>query len=196
MTTQLSPDGSTRVAGTGTSSSDGPRWGSGTKALLALTRVALGSVFLWAGIDKVFGLGYSTAHDKSWLNGNSPTKGFLSHVSVGPLQSLFHSIAGTWWADWLFVLGLIGIGAALVLGVAMRFAAICGALLMFMMWLAEFPLDKINSAGEPTGSTHPLVDYHIIYGLSALALAAVGAGRAFGLGDLWARVTKGNKLLQ
>ena len=195
MTTQLSPDGSTRVAGAG-APTGATSWGSGTKAVLALARVALGFVFLWAGIDKVLGLGYSTAGEKSWLNGNSPTNGFLSHVSVGPLQSFFHSIAGTWWADWLFILGLIGIGAALILGVAMRVAAVAGAVLMLMMWIAEFPLDKINSGGEPTGSTNPLVDYHIVYALTALALAAVGAGRAYGLGNLWSRLTKGNKFLQ
>lgn len=30
-----------------------------------------------------------------------PAKGFLSHVSVGPLASTFNDIAGATWADWL-----------------------------------------------------------------------------------------------
>ena len=54
---------------------------------------------------------------KSWINGGSPTKGFLSGVEVGPFQSSFNSIAGTWWADTLFMLGLLAIGVALILGV-------------------------------------------------------------------------------
>jgi len=196
MTTQLSPDGSTRVAGPGTAPTGPTSWGSGTKALLALTRVALGFVFLWAFLDKLFGLGYSTPSARSWLNGNSPTNGFLSNVEVGPLTGFFHSIAGTWWADWLFMLGLLGIGVALIAGVAMRLAAVAGAVMMFMMWLAEFPLDTMTTAGEPSGSSNPIVDYHIVYALVGLTLAALGAGRAYGLGDLWSRVTKGNTFLQ
>jgi len=197
-TTQLSPEGSTRVTGAGTVSNDQARssWGSGTKALLALTRVALGFVFLWAFLDKLFGLGYSTPSARAWINGGSPTKGFLSAVAVGPFEGFFHTIAGTWWANGLFMLGLLGIGLALILGIAMRFTAVCGAVMMLMMWAAEWPLAKMSSAGEATGSSNPFVDYHIVYALAGLALAAVGAGRAYGLGDLWARVTKGNKLLQ
>ena len=44
--------------------------------------------------------------------GGSPTKGFLSSVDVGPFTTAFHAIAGTWWADWLFMLGLLGVGVA------------------------------------------------------------------------------------
>src|SRR6478609_1919055 len=32
---------------------------------------------------------------------NSRGASRLSHVDVGPLQSVFNNIAGTWWADWL-----------------------------------------------------------------------------------------------
>ncbi len=83
---------------------------------IAALRVSLGFVFLWAFLDKTFGLGYATPNEKSWISGGSPTKGFLSHVDVGPLQSAFNNIAGTWWADWLFMLGLLTIGVALILG--------------------------------------------------------------------------------
>src|SRR6478672_9186004 len=55
---------------------------------LALTglRLALGIEFLWAFLDKTFGLGYATPTARAWINGGSPTKGFLSHVSSGPLS--------------------------------------------------------------------------------------------------------------
>ena len=65
---------------------------------LAVLRVSMGFVFLWAFLDKTFGLNYATPSAKAWINGGSPTKGFLASVQVGPLQSLFHAIAGTWWA--------------------------------------------------------------------------------------------------
>src|SRR3954451_17740966 len=73
---------------------------------LAVLRIAVGFVFLWAFFDKTFGLGYATPAARAWVNGGSPTKGFLSAVHAGPFQSTFHSMAGSGWADWLFMLGL------------------------------------------------------------------------------------------
>src|ERR1700712_3293580 len=85
---------------------------------LAVLRVSTGFLFLWAFLDKTFGLHYSTPSARAWIHGGSPTNGFLKGVAVGPLQTMFHSIAGTWWADWLFMLGLLGVGVALIAGVA------------------------------------------------------------------------------
>jgi len=155
---------------------------------LAVLRIATGFVFLWAFLDKTFGLNYSTPSAKSWIDGGSPTKGFLSSVQTGPFQSLFHSIAGTWYADWLFMLGMFGIGVALIAGVAVRAAATCGVAILAMMWLAEFPLAQHTSAGALTGSTNPLTDYHVIYAIGLVVLAATYAGSAWGLGRRWARL--------
>jgi thiosulfate dehydrogenase [quinone] large subunit len=163
----------------------------GAVAVAAL-RIALGFVFLWAFLDKLFGLNYSTPSAKSWINGGSPTNGFLSHVEVGPFQSFFNNIAGTWWADTLFMLGLFGVGTALILGVAGRLAAGAGTLLMVGMWAAEWPLAQFTSTGAANGSSNPLTDYHVIYALALIVLAVIGAGRFFGLGHWWAGVT-GNK---
>lgn len=86
---------------------------------LASLRVLTGFVFLWAFLDKTFGLGYATASGKGWIDGGSPTKGFLGSVAAGPMESTFHSWAGDGWADWLFMLGLLGIGLAVMAGVAL-----------------------------------------------------------------------------
>jgi thiosulfate dehydrogenase [quinone] large subunit len=155
---------------------------------LAVLRVATGFVFLWAFLDKTFGLHYSTPSGKAWIHGGSPTKGFLSSVAVGPFQSQFHTIAGTWYADWLFMLGLAGIGVALIAGVALRFAAASGVLMMAMMWFAESPFAQHTSAGEASGSTNPLTDYHFIYAVVLVVLAATYAGHTWGLGKVWARL--------
>lgn len=155
---------------------------------LAVLRMAIGFVFLWAFLDKTFGLNYSTPSAKAWIHGGSPTKGFLASVDVGPFQSWFHSIAGTWWADWLFMLGLLGIGVALITGVAMRIAAACGVVMMALMWFAEFPLAQHTTAGAPAGSTNPFVDYHFIYAVVLVVLAATYAGGTWGLGRIWARL--------
>ena len=82
--------------------------------MLAVLRIATGLVFAWAFVDKTFGLGYATPSANAWLSGGSPTKGFLGNLDHGPLASMFQSWAGAWWADWLFMLGLAGIGIALL----------------------------------------------------------------------------------
>ena len=155
---------------------------------LAIVRVVLGVEFLWAFLDKTFGLGYATPAARAWVNGGSPTKGFLSRVAVGPLEGTFHAIAGAAWADWLFMAGLLGIGIALIFGIGLRIAAVSGTLMMLGMWAAEWPLAKLTSAGEPSMSTNPIVDYHIIYALALIVLALTYAGHTWGLGKLWAKL--------
>src|SRR4051812_31281326 len=61
---------------------------------LAVLRISTGFVFLWAFLDKTFGLGYSTPSARAWIHGGSPTQGFLKSVDVGPFQSTYHAIAG------------------------------------------------------------------------------------------------------
>jgi thiosulfate dehydrogenase (quinone) large subunit len=155
---------------------------------LAIVRVVVGLEFLWAFLDKTFGLGYATPAARAWINGGSPTKGFLSNVAVGPFESTFHAWAGAPWADWLFMAGLLGIGIALIAGIGLRIAAVSGTLMLLGMWAAEWPLAKFTSAGEPSMSTNPIVDYHIIYALALIALALTYAGHTWGLGKLWAKL--------
>lgn len=154
---------------------------------LAVTRVAIGWVFLWAFLDKLFGWGYATASKNAWIHGGSPTKGFLASVSAGPMASIYHSWAGKGWADWLFMLGLAAIGVAVIAGVALRIAAVAGTAMMAFMWMAEWPLAKHGAAGL-TGSTNPLVDYHVIFALVLIVIAAIGAGDTWGLGRWWAKL--------
>ena len=147
---------------------------------LAVLRFATGFVFLWAFLDKTFGFGYATPAERAWINGGSPTKGFLSSLETGPFVNFFHSIAGTGWANWLFMLGLLGIGLALILGVGLRIGAASAILMMGFMWVAEWPL--------AAGSSNPIVDYHVVYAISAVVLALTYAGHTWGLGRLWAKL--------
>ncbi|MFE0458807.1 hypothetical protein ACFW1A_06045 [Kitasatospora sp. NPDC058965] len=157
-----------------------------TAVALAAARVSLGFVFLWAFLDKAFGLGYATTSAAAWVNGGSPTKGFLSHVSAGPLQSAFHQWAGQVWADWLFMLGLLGIGLALIGGIGLRIAAASGTLLLAMMWAAEWPPARHLANGAASGSSNPVADYHLLYALLLIVLAVTTAGDSWGLGRRWA----------
>lgn len=140
----------------------------------ALLRVVMGLIFLWAFFDKLFGLGYATKPDKSWLLGNSPTTGFLKGGVRGPLADFYHNLAGNPLIDWLFMLGLLLLGLALLLGIGLKMAGYAGALLMLLMWSALLP---------PT--SHPFLDDHIVYLLVLLSLAHSQAGDVWGLGKWW-----------
>lgn len=152
----------------------------------AVLRITTGLVFMWAFLDKTFGLGYATGSANSWINGGSPTKGFLSRVDVGPFSETLRGWAGGWLTDWLFMLGLLGVGVAVTLGIGLRISAIAGSIMMLMMWVAEWPLDRFTEAGQPTMSTNPIIDYHLIYAIVLIALAVYYAGNTWGLGRKWA----------
>lgn len=141
----------------------------------ASLRLLTGFVFLWAFLDKTFGFGYATPSGKGWIDGGSPTKGFLSGVAAGPMESTFHSWAGDTWADWLFMAGLLGIGLALIGGIALRLAAVAGTAMMALMWVAEWPPAKHLSDGTASMSTNPFADYHLVYAVVLIALALAAA---------------------
>ncbi|HEY8788605.1 MAG TPA: hypothetical protein VIM10_05675 [Actinopolymorphaceae bacterium] len=142
----------------------------------AVLRVVYGFTFLWAFFDKLFGLHFSTATAKSWLNGGSPTKGFLSS-SEGPFAGFYHAIAGRGITNWGFMLALLAIGLALTLGIGMRLAAIGGAVMYLMMWSVVLPT-----------VTNPFIDDHIVGALVVVLLALIGAGHIWGLGAAWNKV--------
>lgn len=145
--------------------------------LLAVTRLGLGFVFIWAFLDKTFGLGRATPAEGAWIDGGSPTEGFLTNAATGPFTDFYHGIAGDAWANWLFMIGLAGIGVALILGVAMRIAAVAGALLMVMMWTVVLP-----------PANNPVVDDHLVYAVLFVLLALTSAGKTLGFGRVWERI--------
>jgi thiosulfate dehydrogenase (quinone) large subunit len=157
-------------------------------SIAAVLRIGLGLVFFWAFLDKTFGLGYATPGERAWVNGGSPTQGFLGNIDHGPFGAMFRAWAGAGWADWLFMLGLAGVGVALLLGIGMRIAAVSGTLLLVLMWAAEWPLARFTDAGQPTMSTHPFLDDHIIYALVLILLAVIAAGNTWGFGKFWANL--------
>lgn len=158
-------------------------------------RIALGWIFLWAFLDKLFGLGFATcraeggsdidvACDAAFIKGGAPTFGFLEFGTQGShTGDLFSWMApasptAANLADWLFMISLLAIGVGLVLGCASRLAAIGGAVLLVFMYLAGFVWPENN----------PVLDDHLIYGVALLGIAFTGAGRYIGLGERWNRL--------
>lgn len=146
-------------------------------AVLGIARLAMGWVFLWPFLDKTFGLGHETESANAWIHGGSPTAGFLGNATSGPFSGMYGSFAGHAWADWLFMLGLLGIGSALLLGVAGRIAAAAGVTLLVLMWSAVLPPEN-----------NPFLDDHLVYALLLVVLAMTHSGDTFGLGRVWAKL--------
>jgi len=155
---------------------------------LAVLRIGFGLTFLWAFFDKLLALGFSTGRnpetdvvdrfgDAAWINGGSPTEGFLAFGAKGPFKDFYNDIAGAGWANWLFMLGLLGIGVALTLGIGMRFAAAAGALLYVMMWTVALPPEN-----------HPVLDDHLLGAATLVVLGLALAGDTWGLGRMWSRL--------
>jgi thiosulfate dehydrogenase (quinone) large subunit len=149
---------------------------SAARYVFAGVRIALGTVFLWAFLDKLFGLGHETASKAAWINGGHPTTGFLKFAAAGPFKGFYNSIAGAAWADWLFMLALLGIGIALILGIGMRIAAASATVLLVMMFTAVLP-----------PANHIFMDDHLIYAGTIIGLTLIGAGTTLGLGKWWNR---------
>jgi thiosulfate dehydrogenase [quinone] large subunit len=154
--------------------------------ILGLLRISLGWIFFWAFLDKFFGLGFSTCRDiqtgtvnyfcnQAWLYGGSPTFGFLKFATKGPFSGIFQSMAGNPIVDWLFMLGLLGVGLGLLLGIFMKLSTFFGGLMLVLMYLAGSLLPEHN----------PLLDEHLIYTLLMALLYFSDAGNYLGLGHWW-----------
>lgn len=128
-------------------------------------RLVMACIFLWAFLDKTFGLGFATTPEKAWIQGGSPTSGFLSFGTHGPFASFFKSLAGVPLVDWLFMVGLLFIGITLLFNRFVVWGAIAGIVMMLLMWLAVLPPEN-----------NPIIDEHIVYAL-VLAIFAYRSRR-------------------
>ena len=153
-----------------------------------ILRLLMGFTFLWAFLDKAFSLGFATGRNPetgaislfgpdAWINGASPTEGFLSFGlhTKDPFLSFYQGLAGSAVIDWIYMLSMLGIGVALMLGIGTRIAAIGGAIWMVIFYTAASIWPENN----------PLIDDHIIEAVVLIGIAYVGAGRFLGFGNRW-----------
>ncbi|EKD28987.1 MAG: DoxX family protein [uncultured bacterium] len=152
--------------------------------LWAILRIVMGWFFLWPFFDKLFGLGFSTCLDKTtkvvtygcksaWINGGLVTKGFLGG-STGVFAEFYKGIAGQPAVEWLFMIGLLCIGLALLAGIGVKIAGYSGALMVLLMWSVNIP-----------PSSNPIIDAHILEALVFIGFTFVKPGHLWGLGKWW-----------
>lgn len=150
----------------------------GARIALAVGRIFIGWTFLWPFLDKTFGLGFSTPAERAWINGGSPAQGYLGGVE-GPFAGFLQLFANPF-GDWLFMIGLFGIGIAMITGAGVRLAAVTGTILMAMMYLAAIPMIA--------GGTNPIIDSHCLEAALLIIAAVTLRGDTWGVGRLWGRI--------
>lgn len=169
----------------------------GLQRVVAALRVLVGWTFLWAFLDKLLALGFSTGRaedgtieffsEGGWLFGGSPTAGAVGFALKGPFVEPIQTVTGftmteagpqvAAWLDWVYMATMLAIGLGLILGVMTRLAAVGG-----IAWMAIFYL------GTAIWPEHnPVVDDHIITAVVLVGLILANAGRYYGLGKTWQR---------
>jgi thiosulfate dehydrogenase [quinone] large subunit len=154
---------------------------------VAVLRIAVGIVFLWAGLEKFFGaaapgwtaagfLKFATAGTLSWpFVSGEPAKDAV----FNPTHDFWVGLAGNAQAmsviDTLVVFGETAIGIALILGLVTRFASIMGTLMMLFFFVAAWQFS--------TG----IVNQHLTYAVVIAFLGYIGAGNYYGLDAIVAK---------
>lgn len=173
-----------QVANADTSSGSRVGW-----VFMSITRIVIGFYFLWAFLDKLFGLGFATCRqddgsiavmcERAWLSGGRITEGYLGS-STGPFAEFFANLGTHAWTDWPFMIGLAGIGIALILGIGTRVGMVSAVVMLLLMYVSHsWP----NSGGNPT---NPVIDDHMVMALAVIAVVLLETSRqSVGLGRWW-----------
>lgn len=133
------------------------------KISLFLLRISLGFLFLYAGYTKVINPQWSA---EGYMKGAKTFPEFYQWLLSPDILPVVNFVN-----EW----GLLLLGVSLILGVGVRVSSLLGAVLMMLYYfpVLDFPYPNPHSF---------IVDEHIVYICSLLVLAALNAGRIWGLG--------------
>ena len=154
----------------------------------AIGRIVIGIIYLWAGLEKVFvgdGKGGPFSAVGFLKFGTNGTLGW-PFVSGTPAQGTVFNPTHDFWAglaggglmpliNMLVVVGEVGIGIALILGIATRFASAMGTLMMIFFFFAAWDY------------AFGIVNQHLTYAVVTFGLGVIGAGNYYGLDGMIAR---------
>jgi len=147
---------------------------------VAVLRVGVGIIFLWAGLEKVIGGGgeWSAARFLGFGTGGSLGWPFVTgEIAEGTIFNPTHAF----WAgladndtamtviNLLVPFGQIGIGVSLILGLLTRFGAAMGTLMMLFFFVAAWDFE------------FGIVNQHLTSALVTFFLGYIGSGNFYGL---------------
>lgn len=141
--------------------------------MLAVFRILVGWLLLWGFLDKMFGLGFETPPGSGMIDGVSPSSAVV-YVTDGIFKDLFLAMAGNWFIDIIFMLGLLVLGVTMILGIASKLTTIGVSAFLLVMWMLEVP-PKDN----------PLIDYHLILIIGTIATYCLKGFERYSLYDKW-----------
>lgn len=135
-----------------------------SRIAVAVLRISMGWLMFYAGITKILDPNWSAA---GYLNNAKTFTSFFQWFASPDILPITNFIN-----EW----GLTLLGVSLILGIGVRLSSVPGAVLMLLYYFstAEFPYAEHGF----------LVDKHIIFATLLLFLAAIHAGRSYGL-EAW-----------
>jgi thiosulfate dehydrogenase (quinone) large subunit len=158
---------------------------------IAVLRIGVGIIFLWAGLEKLMApepwsaagfLQFATGGSLGWpfvtevAEGTvfNPTQGFWADLATNDASMTVINVLVPW--------GQLGIGIGLTLGLLTRFSAVMGTLMMLFFFVAAWDFE------------FGIVNQHLTYALVCAFLGLIGAGNYYGVdgmigdsGPPWAR---------
>ena len=153
---------------------------------IAVLRVLMGLMFLYAGVEKLLGIGLQAG--QSWSAGGflqfatlGALPGSAANAVINPFHDFWVNLAGNPQAlnfiNFIVPWGEVAIGIALTLGLATRFAALMGTIMVGIFYLAswDFSLGPINS--------------DLVYCFVTAFLGFAAAGEIYGLDPIVERLT-------
>ncbi len=146
--------------------------GSRAYGLLAL-RLLAGWVFLYAGFEKLTGAEKFSAAGFLQFGTAGTAAGAAEGAIVNPTQGFWVDLAANSTlmpiVDFMVPWGQLLIGAALILGLATRFAAVMGFAMMAFITIASWDF------------AHGVINYTALLALTTLLVGVMRAGEVFGI---------------
>jgi len=146
---------------------------------VAVLRVGVGIIFLWAGLEKVIGtggewsaagfLGFGTGGTMGWPFASGGVEGVIYNPTHDIWVAFVDNPTAMTAINLLVPWGQIGIGVSLILGLLTRFGAAMGTLMMLLFFVAAWDFQ------------FGIVNQHLTYALVTFFIGYIGAGNFFGL---------------
>lgn len=140
---------------------------------ILVLRVAVGWVFLYAGFEKLLGAEPFSAAGFLQFGTAGTAAGMAEGAIVNPTQPFWVALASNAVlmdvVNFLVPFGQVAIGAALILGLATRFAGAMGFLMMAFITVAAWDF------------AYGVLNYTSLLALTSLILGVIAAGEVYGL---------------
>jgi thiosulfate dehydrogenase [quinone] large subunit len=146
---------------------------AGQRYGLVLLRILIGWHFLYEGILKLYNPSWTS---KGYLLSASILKPFFGWLAADSRISIIDSVN---------VVGLIAVGASLLIGVKIRWGCIGGMILLALYYLAHPPFPSLPQG--PSEGSYWIVNKNLIEIMALYVLYQLPASSSFGLESLFSK---------